>query len=105
VGVGCSFKRWPAIWQRWSLHYQQLICHLTREGLEYTPLPTVPPPLAGLVVHEMANEKFSQVLAQFISRSGNRCRRIAELFQLVAVHAVIARVNQVYQIRTTLGCQ
>jgi hypothetical protein len=43
VGRGYSFKRWPAIWQRWSLHYLQLICHFAREGLEYTPVPTVPP--------------------------------------------------------------
>jgi hypothetical protein len=43
VGMGCSFKRWPAIWQWWPLHYQQLICQFAREGLEYTPLPTVPP--------------------------------------------------------------
>jgi hypothetical protein len=42
VGRGYSFKRWPAIWQ-WPSHYQQLICHFTLFGLEYTPIPTVPP--------------------------------------------------------------
>lgn len=47
-GTGVDLKRWPAKWQWWSSHYQLLICHFTREGLEYTPLPTVPPPLAGL---------------------------------------------------------